>query len=201
MKEQLRNWLFNNLANVITTLRLISSVWLVKLAISNEQLGLMFILVHVCVITDVADGLVARRFNIESRFGAFLDRLADKIFICPTIIILVYRFWPIVVISSTLRSLTEGLVIVIVILEIFLIVSGILGLIKGVYITSNQWGRGKMACQSASIYIWFLSLVIEHHFKIRVLYLSIYLIDIILFIAIGLAIKSIEGYYQRWQKT
>lgn len=199
MREGLRNLVLANLANLITTARLIFSVWLVTIAISSSnQLFLMFILVILCGTIDLADGWIARKYHIESRIGGFLDRLADKIFICPTIFILVYRFWPAVSINPTIRFLTTGLVVVIVLPEVFLILSGIVGFIKGLNTASNQWGRRKMVFQSVAVIIWFFSLNLEYYLKIKVLSVSIYLIDIILIVAVGLAVKSIEGYWQGW---
>ena len=200
MKEWLKNWLFQNLANLITMARLIFSAWLVILAIYSQQLSLMFILVILCGVTDYADGLVARRCGIESKTGGFLDRMADKIFICPTILILSWRYLSGIEVAAFWRFLTIGLVAVIVLLEIFLVMSGVLGAIKGLDISSNQWGRIKMVFQSLAVSLWFLSLVIEFDLKIKIFFFSIYLIDTIFIVAIYLAIKSVEGYYQRWEQ-
>jgi len=200
IRDPVKNWLFVNLANLITTSRLIFSVWLVLLAIFTDQLFLIFILVALCGIADWADGWAARRYNIISQFGAFLDRLADKIFICPTMIILVWEYWPSVEVGSPLKFLTEGLVVVIVLLEITLMISGIFALVKNLNTSSNKWGRAKMVFQSVAVFSWFLCLVIEQHLKIKIIYLVIFLIDAILIAAIGLAVKSIEEYWQRYQK-
>ncbi len=153
MKEWLKNWLFQNLANLITTARLIFSVWLVILAIYSQQLFLMFILVILCGITDYADGSVARRYGIESKTGGFLDRMADKIFICPTILILIWCYLPGIEMTAFWRFFTVGLVAVIILLEIFLVMSGVLGAIKGLDVSSNQWGRLKMVLQSAAVFL------------------------------------------------
>jgi len=200
MKEQLRNWFFVNLANAITTARFIFSAWLIVLAIFSEELFLMFVLVILCGITDAFDGWTARRFKITSQIGGVLDRMADKIFICPTIVILASRFWPLADIYSTLiRILTTGLVGVVILLEVFLITAGVFGLIRGVDTSSNRWGKKKMMFQVAAIFVWFLSLVIEYHIEIKIFFISIYVINIILIIAIGLAVKSIGGYWERWK--
>src|SRR4030042_2371184 len=95
IKDPIKNWWFVNLANLITASRLIFSVWLVLLAIFTDQLFLMFVIVCLCGITDWADGWSARRYNIVSQFGAFLDRLTDKIFICPTMAVLAWQYWPV----------------------------------------------------------------------------------------------------------
>jgi len=200
IRDPVSNWLFVNLANLITTSRLIFSVWLVLLAIFSDQLFLMFILVALCGIADWADGWAARRYNITSQFGAFLDRMADKIFICPTMVILVWKYWPSVEVSSALKFLTEGLVVVVILLEITLTISGVFALIKNLDTSSNKWGKVKMVFQSAAVFSWFLCLVIEYYLKIKIIYLVIFLIDAILIAAIGLAVKSIEGYWQRYQK-
>ena len=47
-------------------------------------------------LTDWADGYVARRWQLESKFGAFLDPVADKLIVSIALILLVEReasFW------------------------------------------------------------------------------------------------------------
>ena len=75
-----------NLANIFIVTRLILAVWLVFLALYSSQLILMFFIVLGCAILDALDGWLARKFNAETDIGAFLDRLADKIFICPVLV-------------------------------------------------------------------------------------------------------------------
>lgn len=198
--RKLRKWFFNNLANIITTARLIFSVWVVILAVYGQQLFLMFILVVLCGLTDMIDGWLARRYRIESQIGGILDRMADKIFICPTTLILIGRFLPEAKIVAFWRFLTIGLVAVIILLEILLAIGGVLGVVRGLDISSNQWGRKKMVFQSAAVLLWFLSLLIESCLKIEIFRLSIYFINAICIIAVYLAIKSIKGYFQRWEE-
>ncbi len=199
MKKRLRKWFFVNRANLVTTIRLIASAWLVISALySDNQLVLMLVLVAICGLTDWFDGWVARKYNIVSQAGAFLDRMADKFFICPAIFILVWKYgWT--AIHPVVRVLTGGLVLVILLLETLLIISGLVGWFKGLSIESNKWGKWKMGLQSLAVFIWFLSLSIEYYLNFKVLHLSIYLTDAILIFTIGLAVKSIEGYFQRWQ--
>jgi len=40
-------------------------------------------------VTDALDGYIARRFAMTSRFGAFLDPVADKLMVCAALVVLV----------------------------------------------------------------------------------------------------------------
>jgi cardiolipin synthase len=190
----------NNLANIFTVMRLIFAVWLVFLALYSSQLILMFLVVLICGILDAIDGWAARRFNAETDIGAFLDRLADKIFICPVIVILAWCYWPRLEISSSLKLLTESLVAVVVFLEVILMSSGVFGAIKGLDISSNKWGKAKMVLQSATVLAWFLLLILDRYFPEKILFFTLYvLINLLLIGAIGLAVKSLDGYWQRYR--
>lgn len=199
--ERLKKWFFSNLANTITTARLILSAWLIFLAIyDSSQLVLMLTLVMLCGLSDALDGWIARRYGIVSEVGGFLDRMADKIFICPSIVILVWRYWPENHIPDLLKLLTEGLVASVILLEILLVFLGVSGLVKRLDVSSNLWGKKKMVLQSAVIFLWFLALNIEKYLGIKLLPALIFLIDILFVAAVGLAVKSIEGYWQRYQR-
>lgn len=189
---KVRDVMFENLANAITTLRLILSVWLIILAIYGNHLFLMFVLAAICIVSDYLDGLVARFCRIESRIGSILDRLADKVFIVPTIVILALRYWPNNV-SLALQILTGSLAVVIVLLEVLLLISGVFALLKGLEVSANTWGQKKMVFSCAAVFFWFSSLVIEKYFEVKVFHASIALIDLILIAVVFLTIKSIEG--------
>ncbi len=51
-----------------------------------RYLDVAFILFVVAGVTDVVDGMVARRFNVTSKFGRMIDPLVDKILVCGTFI-------------------------------------------------------------------------------------------------------------------
>ena len=55
---------------------------------SNMACVVLFVL---AAVTDWADGFLARRFGQISRFGEFLDPVADKIMVATTLILLVER--------------------------------------------------------------------------------------------------------------
>jgi cardiolipin synthase len=92
--------------NLITVLRLIL-VPLVILAISDGRWLTAFLLFVVAGLSDAADGAIARRFNMRTEFGAYLDPLADKallvsIYIAMSIVEALPRWLAITVVSRDL---------------------------------------------------------------------------------------------------
>ncbi len=45
-------------------------------------LDIAFVLFVVAGLTDIVDGIVARRYNVTSKFGRMVDPLADKVLVC-----------------------------------------------------------------------------------------------------------------------
>lgn len=67
-----------NLPNLLSAYRLgVSPV--ILWAIATGRRSLFFTLVCVSLVTDILDGWIARRFHLETEFGARLDSLADDI--------------------------------------------------------------------------------------------------------------------------
>jgi cardiolipin synthase (CMP-forming) len=66
-----------NIPNSITVLRLLLVPIIVWLLIAGD-FGLAFLVFVLAGISDGVDGFLARRLNMQSEFGAYLDPLADK---------------------------------------------------------------------------------------------------------------------------
>lgn len=66
-----------NVPNLITILRLIL-VPVVVVMINQGQWAVAFGLFTLAGISDAVDGFIARRFNMRTEFGAYIDPLADK---------------------------------------------------------------------------------------------------------------------------
>ena len=64
-------------------------VYFLQIPVATQNLisALLFI---VFAITDWLDGFLARKLNMTSSFGAFLDPVADKFLVCASMLILVY---------------------------------------------------------------------------------------------------------------
>lgn len=67
-----------NLPNLLSFIRLILVPFIIML-LSQGDFKIAFILFLFCGITDYLDGLIARKFKLQTQLGAFLDPLADKL--------------------------------------------------------------------------------------------------------------------------
>jgi len=73
--------------NVLTICRMVMIPLFVTLILSNHD-GLGFLTFVVAGLTDLLDGLVARRYRQASRLGQFLDPTADKLLLTACFIVL-----------------------------------------------------------------------------------------------------------------
>ena len=65
-----------NIPNVLSGYRLLSFPFVLYLVLTNqEKLFAIFLVFN--LFTDILDGFIARRFNLQTEFGARLDSLAD----------------------------------------------------------------------------------------------------------------------------
>ena len=91
----------NNLANYITSLRLILTIPLI-IFLETNNIFYVWIIIIFGGITDYLDGYFARKFKIKTKLGALLDPLADKVFIIIPLIWLckyeIIPFWSISII-------------------------------------------------------------------------------------------------------
>ena len=86
--------MFFNLPTLLTWARILAIPLIVGLfylqieaPVQNLWATVLFVLV---ALTDWADGYLARRLNMTSSFGAFLDPVADKILVCAALLVLVH---------------------------------------------------------------------------------------------------------------
>ena len=66
-----------NIPNLITLCRL-AAVPLVIWLILDDDMMIAFWIFFVAALSDAADGIIAKHFDMETVFGAFLDPIADK---------------------------------------------------------------------------------------------------------------------------
>jgi len=85
--------MFFNLPTLLTWARIVAiplivGVFHLPLVEADRNL-IATVLFIVVALTDWADGYLARRLNMTSSFGAFLDPVADKFLVCAALLVLV----------------------------------------------------------------------------------------------------------------
>ena len=87
--------MFFNLPTLLTWARIVAiplivGVFYLDLQQSTRNLAATVLFVAVAI-TDWLDGYLARKLNMTSSFGAFLDPVADKILVCASLLILLQQ--------------------------------------------------------------------------------------------------------------
>ena len=87
-------------------------------------------------LTDFLDGRIARKRNLVTDFGKFIDPVADKLLVLTTLIMLVYR-----------NQMPAWIVIVILCRELAVDGLRMVAVTKGLVIAAGPLGKWKTACQ------------------------------------------------------
>ena len=80
-----------NIPNILTLLRIVVIPALVVVYVLDRPWGglVATVLFTAAAITDWADGYLARKMNLQTAFGAFLDPVADKLIVSTALIVLI----------------------------------------------------------------------------------------------------------------
>jgi len=81
-------------------------------------------------LTDFADGKIARKYNLVTDFGKFMDPLADKLLVCAAMICLV-----------DMRKLPAWIVIIIISREFIISGFRLIAADNGIVIAASYWGK------------------------------------------------------------
>lgn len=101
----------------------------------------------VASITDWFDGYLARKHNLVTNFGKFMDPLADKLLVCSALICFIQS-----------GQLAAWIVIVIIAREFIISGFRLIAAENGVVIAANYWGKFKTVSQMIMIILLFLDL-------------------------------------------
>ena len=81
--------MFNHVPNILTIIRFLL-IPLIVFYIFTGNYIFAFIFFTLSGLTDIADGFIARKFNLISNFGKLMDPLADKLTQIATLASLVF---------------------------------------------------------------------------------------------------------------
>jgi len=79
--------MLRHLPNIICLVR-IALIWPTIDALYSGRNWTALILVAVCAVSDGVDGFIARRFNQQSKLGAYLDPMADKVLLVSVFVVM-----------------------------------------------------------------------------------------------------------------
>lgn len=134
-----------NLPNKLTILRVIMIPFFVLALLYNggENQTLRYVAAAIFIIaslTDMLDGKIARKYNLVTNFGKFMDPLADKLLVCSALICLV-----------ELKELPAWMVIVIISREFIISGFRLVASDNGVVIAASYWGKFKTTFQMIAV--------------------------------------------------
>ena len=130
------------------------------------------VLFIVASLTDLSDGKIARKYNLVTNFGKFMDPLADKLLVCSALICLI-----------ELGQLPAWVVIIIISREFIISGFRLVAADNGVVIAASYWGKFKTTFQMAAVILMI--------FNIPALTL---VTNIVVVIAVALTIISLVDY-------
>lgn len=131
-----------NLANKITLLRMLLVPIVVVLLYYEGRVACLVATAAFIVasLTDWVDGYIARRENMVTSFGKFLDPLADKVLICSVLIMFVELNW-----------IPAWVAIVIVCRELFITGLRAIAIDEGIVLAADKFGKAKTVLQIVAI--------------------------------------------------
>jgi CDP-diacylglycerol--glycerol-3-phosphate 3-phosphatidyltransferase len=186
-RSNLRRELWN-LPNLLTLARIaVIPPFAVFLGFGNPVSSFIAALIFACAaLTDILDGVLARRLKLETVLGKFMDPLADKLIVMAALVMLTRMGW------------VEAAVVILLLGREF-IISGLrtIAIGEGVVIPASQGGKWKTALQVAGIE----GMLIHYPYEVDFLF-GRYSIDFgavgiwLLYISLVASLWSAVGYFR-----
>ena len=141
-----------NLPNKLTTLRVIMIPFFVFFLLWQNGENRTFRMIALALfiiasLTDLLDGKIARKYNLVTNFGKFMDPLADKLLVCSAMICMIET-----------KKLAAWFVIVIIAREFIISGFRLIASDNGVVIAASYWGKFKTTFQMVSVVLLILDI-------------------------------------------
>lgn len=129
-----------NLPNKLTTFRVILIPFFVFFMLAPNMTGINnYIAVAIFIVaslTDLLDGKIARKYNLVTNFGKFMDPLADKLLVCSAMICLIQT-----------GQLAAWIVVIIIAREFIISGFRLVAADNDIVIAASYWGKFKTVSQ------------------------------------------------------
>ena len=140
-----------NLPNKLTTFRVILIPFFVFFMLAPDMTGINHYIAAaifiVASLTDLLDGKIARKYNLVTNFGKFMDPLADKLLVCSAMICLIQT-----------GQLAAWIVVIIIAREFIISGFRLIASDNGVVIAASYWGKFKTTFQMLMVIVLILNI-------------------------------------------
>ena len=140
-----------NLPNKLTILRVILIPFFVVFMLFDitgaADKWIALVIFCVASLTDMLDGKIARKYNLVTNFGKFMDPVADKLLVCTALICL-----------TSMNRLNVIVVLVIIAREFIISGFRLVASDNGIVIAASYWGKFKTVSQMALIIVLIMDL-------------------------------------------
>lgn len=165
-----------NIANKLTVFRVVLVPFFVlfmETDFTPYNKIIAFVIFCIATITDKLDGTLARKYDLITDFGKFMDPIADKLLVCSALVCL-----------TSIDKIPAWISIVIIGREF--VVSGVrlVAADNGVNIAATWWGKSKTISQMTMIIIMLLNVE-----KLAILE------TIVMYVALVLTLVSMVDYF------
>lgn len=132
-----------NLPNKLTMLRVILIPFFFVFMMLDETSWGKWVALGIFIVaslTDLFDGKIARKYNLVTNFGKFMDPLADKLLVCTAMIVLM-----------SLGRIPTVVVVVIIAREFIISGFRLVASDGGIVIAASMWGKVKTTVQMVMV--------------------------------------------------
>ena len=171
-----------NLPNKLTIFRVILIPFFIiflLIPITSYDKWIALAIFIVASLTDLLDGKIARKYNLVTNFGKFMDPLADKLLVCSALICLI-----------ELNKIPSWMVIIIIAREFIISGFRLVAADNGVVIAASYWGKFKTTFQMVAVCLLIADLEMLN-----------VITQIILWIAVVLTVVSLIDYLIKDRKS